>query len=154
MDLARAQERQAWIELTDDPAAVGAAPTWSWPTPGCRWATPTMTKRLAALEPYQVDDASDGPGQAGGRVPALPPAHRGEEVTDGDARTGPRSPAWDEAENRIHTQGSVLALVFRGDRLEDGLMSKIEFIKQKRDALLDKPTRYWTARPTAEASPM
>ena len=36
------------------------------------------------------------------------PAHRGEEVT-GEVLDGPRSLAWDEAENRIHAQKSVLA---------------------------------------------
>ena len=39
------------------------------------------------------------------------PAHRGEEVTDA-VLDGPRSLAWDEAENRIHAQKSVLAWAF------------------------------------------
>jgi len=39
------------------------------------------------------------------------PAHRGEEVTD-SVLDGPRSLAWDEAENRIHAQKSVLAWCF------------------------------------------
>jgi ornithine carbamoyltransferase len=39
------------------------------------------------------------------------PAHRGEEVTDG-VLDGPQSLIWDEAENRIHAQKSILAWCF------------------------------------------
>ena len=39
------------------------------------------------------------------------PAHRGEEVTD-TVIDGPQSAVWDEAENRIHAQKSVLRWAF------------------------------------------
>ena len=39
------------------------------------------------------------------------PAHRGEEVTD-EVIDGPKSLIWDEAENRIHAQKSILAWCF------------------------------------------
>jgi ornithine carbamoyltransferase len=62
---------------------------------------------IAAMEPYQVN--------AGVMAAAAPdawflhclPAHRGEEVTD-EVIDGPQSVVWDEAENRIHAQKSVL----------------------------------------------
>lgn len=38
------------------------------------------------------------------------PAHRGQEVTD-DVIDGPRSVVWDQAENRMHTQKALLALL-------------------------------------------
>ena len=38
------------------------------------------------------------------------PAHVGEEITE-DVLNGPHSAAWDEAENRLHVQKALLALV-------------------------------------------
>ena len=38
------------------------------------------------------------------------PAHRGQEVTD-DVIDGPWSVVWDQAENRMHTQKALLALL-------------------------------------------
>ena len=40
------------------------------------------------------------------------PAHVGEEITD-DVLYGPRSLVWDQAENRLHTQKAIMALVIR-----------------------------------------
>jgi ornithine carbamoyltransferase len=40
------------------------------------------------------------------------PAHVGEEISE-DVLYGPRSLVWDQAENRLHTQKAVLALVIR-----------------------------------------
>jgi ornithine carbamoyltransferase len=40
------------------------------------------------------------------------PAHYGEEITE-DVLYGPQSAVWDQAENRLHAQKALLALVVR-----------------------------------------
>jgi ornithine carbamoyltransferase len=44
------------------------------------------------------------------------PAHRGEEVTT-DVLDGPQSRIWDEAENRLHIQKAIMAVLVGGERL-------------------------------------
>jgi len=44
------------------------------------------------------------------------PAHRGEEVT-ADVLDGPQSRIWDEAENRLHIQKAIMAVLVGGERL-------------------------------------
>jgi ornithine carbamoyltransferase len=44
------------------------------------------------------------------------PAHRGEEVT-ADVIDGPQSRVWDEAENRLHVQKAVMAVLMGGEPL-------------------------------------
>jgi ornithine carbamoyltransferase len=41
------------------------------------------------------------------------PAHRGQEITD-EVLDGPRSAAWDQAENRLHAQKAILELLLLG----------------------------------------
>ena len=67
--------------------------------------------KLAAMEPYQVNDALMAHARADALFLHCLPAHRGEEVTDA-VIDGPRSVVWDEAENRIHAQKSVLRWAF------------------------------------------
>jgi ornithine carbamoyltransferase len=63
--------------------------------------------RLTALEPFRVDDSLMALADDKAMVLHCLPAHRGEEVTDG-VIDGPRSAVWDEAENRLHAQKSLL----------------------------------------------
>jgi ornithine carbamoyltransferase len=44
------------------------------------------------------------------------PAHRGEEVT-ADVIDGPQSRVWDEAENRLHIQKAIMAVLMGGEPL-------------------------------------
>jgi ornithine carbamoyltransferase len=44
------------------------------------------------------------------------PAHRGEEVS-ADVIDGPRSRVWDEAENRLHVQKAIMAVLIGGETL-------------------------------------
>jgi ornithine carbamoyltransferase len=44
------------------------------------------------------------------------PAHRGEEVT-ADVIDGPQSRVWDEAENRLHIQKAIMAVLMGGEKI-------------------------------------
>ncbi|MFA7603784.1 MAG: ornithine carbamoyltransferase [Novosphingobium sp.] len=67
--------------------------------------------KVAAMQPYQVDAALMGAAAKDAIFMHCLPAHRGEEVTD-DVIDSAQSVVWDEAENRIHAQKSVLRWVF------------------------------------------
>ena len=67
--------------------------------------------KLAAMAPYQVSETLMAAAKADATFLHCLPAHRGEEVTDA-VIDGPQSAVWDEAENRIHAQKSVLRWVF------------------------------------------
>jgi ornithine carbamoyltransferase len=69
-------------------------------------------RRLRDLAAFRIDDdllrlASDR-----GVVLHCLPAHYGEEITE-DVLYGPRSAVWDQAENRLHAQKALMALVIR-----------------------------------------
>jgi ornithine carbamoyltransferase len=110
-DLARAAERGGQVLLTQDPreAASGAdaVVTDTWVSMG----DTDGEARIDALEPFQVDEQLMGLAAEHAIFMHCLPAHRGEEVTD-EVIDGPRSRVWDEAENRIHAQKSVLAWCF------------------------------------------
>ncbi len=63
--------------------------------------------KLAAMAPYQVDEALMGEAKDGALFLHCLPAHRGEEAVDA-VIDGNQSRVWDEAENRVHAQKSVL----------------------------------------------
>lgn len=68
-------------------------------------------EKLAAMQPYQVNEALMAHAKDDAIFLHCLPAHRNEEVTDA-VIDGPRSVVWDEAENRIHAQKSVLRWAF------------------------------------------
>jgi ornithine carbamoyltransferase len=111
VEIARASGRT--VELTDDPrAAVEGADvlyTDVWTSMG---QDAEREQRLRDLTGYGID--AELVGRAGGDAIVLHclPAHYGEEITE-DVLYGPQSAVWDEAENRLHAQKALLALVIR-----------------------------------------
>lgn len=101
----------AGVQLHRDPvAAVRGADvvvTDTWISMGQAHAD----AKLAAMEPYQVNQALMAHAKPDALFLHCLPAHRGEEVTDA-VIDGPQSVIWDEAENRIHAQKSILRWAF------------------------------------------
>ena len=67
--------------------------------------------KLAAMMPFQVDEALMAAAKPDAKFLHCLPAHRGEEVVDA-VIDGPQSLIWQEAENRLHAQKSVLRWCF------------------------------------------
>ena len=63
--------------------------------------------KMAAMMPYQVNARLMATAKSDAVFLHCLPAHRGEEVTDA-VIDGPQSLIWDEAENRLHAQKSIL----------------------------------------------
>jgi ornithine carbamoyltransferase len=112
VEIARARAAATGADLTfsPDPAAVSGADAIYTDT----WASMGQESEAAArreiFRDYQVNDALLE--QAGSDVLVLHclPAHRGEEITDA-VMDGPHSAVFDEAENRLHVQKALLALL-------------------------------------------
>jgi ornithine carbamoyltransferase len=102
--------------LDDLPAEVDVVYTTRWQTTGTSKPDPNWRR---AFEPFQVDE------QLMRRYPGAIfmhdlPAHRGEEVTAG-VLDGPRSIAFEQAENKLHSAMAVLEWCLGGDPApEDG----------------------------------
>jgi ornithine carbamoyltransferase len=70
----------------------------------------TRTERLRDLEPYRLDESLVELAAPNAIVLHCLPAHPGEEIAP-EALYGGRSAVWDEAENRLHVQKALLALL-------------------------------------------
>src|SRR5688572_21904414 len=114
--LARAR-RDADIELVRDPreAVAGAdvVNTDVWASMG---QEEELTERSEAFEPYRVDEALMSGAAPNAIFLHCLPAHRGEEVT-ADVIDGPQSRVWDQAENRLHIQKAIMAVLMGGEPL-------------------------------------
>ena len=69
-------------------------------------------RRLRDLRAYAIDEALVSLMSERGIVLHCLPAHYGEEITE-DVLYGPRSAVWDQAENRLHAQKALMALIIR-----------------------------------------
>src|SRR5947199_5109092 len=103
----------ATIELLADPheAAAGADVLYTdvWTSMG---QDEERERRLRDLAGYGIDDELVRLAAGDAIVLHCLPAHYGEEITE-EVLYGPHSAVWDQAENRLHAQKALLALVIR-----------------------------------------
>jgi ornithine carbamoyltransferase len=108
-----AREAGGSVELTDEPqsAVEGADVLYTdvWTSMG---QDEERERRLKDLSGFGID--AELVARAGDDAIVLHclPAHYGEEITE-DVLYGPQSAVWDEAENRLHAQKALMALVIR-----------------------------------------
>src|SRR5689334_7134870 len=103
----------AMIELFGDPrkAAAGADVLYAdvWTSMG---QEDERERRLRDLAGFGIDDELLRLADDDAIVLHCLPAHYGEEITEA-VLYGPQSAVWDEAENRLHAQKALMALVIR-----------------------------------------
>jgi ornithine carbamoyltransferase len=109
--IARAEEHS--VELVDDPVAAveGADVLYTdvWTSMG---QDAEREQRLKDLAGYGIDEQLLAHAGSEAIVLHCLPAHYGEEITE-NVLYGPQSAVWDQAENRLHAQKALLALVIR-----------------------------------------
>ena len=115
--LARAQ-RDAKVTVVRDPveAAEGAhvVNTDVWASMGQEEEQKVREKAFAG---FQVDSRLMRLAKKEAIFLHCLPAHRGEEVS-ADVIDGPQSRVWDEAENRLHVQKAIMAVLMGGEKLQ------------------------------------
>jgi ornithine carbamoyltransferase len=108
-----AREAGGTVELVDDPrAAVEGADvlyTDVWTSMG---QEEEREQRLQDLAGFGIDSDLVKRAREEAIVLHCLPAHYGEEITE-DVLYGPQSAVWDQAENRLHAQQGLMALVIR-----------------------------------------
>jgi ornithine carbamoyltransferase len=108
-----AREAGGNVELTGDPqaAAAGADVLYTdvWTSMG---QDAEREQRLRDLHGYGIDAELVASANEDAIVLHCLPAHYGEEITE-DVLYGPQSAVWDQAENRLHAQKALMALVIR-----------------------------------------
>lgn len=101
------------VVVTSDPreAVVGAHAVYTdvWTSMGQEGS---REQRLSDLEPYRIDEALLALADVDAVAMHCLPAHVGEEISAG-VLYGSRCLAWEQAENRLHTQKALMALVIR-----------------------------------------
>jgi len=101
------------VELSTDPreAVRGAHAVYTdvWTSMGQEG---DRVRRLRDLAPYRLDSSLLALADTDAVALHCLPAHVGEEIA-ADVLYGPRCLAWEQAENRLHTQKALMALVIR-----------------------------------------
>jgi ornithine carbamoyltransferase len=104
------------VLLTEDPAEAAAGAhvvnTDVWASMG---QEAEQAEREKAFQGYIVDAALMRRAAPGAIFLHCLPAHRGEEVSD-EVIEGPQSRVWDEAENRLHVQKALMAILMGDQR--------------------------------------
>jgi ornithine carbamoyltransferase len=99
------------ISVADDPAEAAAGAhalvTDVWTSMG---QEEERERRLRDLAPFRVDAALAAAAAPEHVILHCLPAHPGEEIAE-EVLYGPHSAVWDEAENRLHAQKALLALL-------------------------------------------
>jgi ornithine carbamoyltransferase len=115
VELARraAEAAEGSVELIGDPrhAVRGAQAVYTdvWTSMG---QEEERERRRRDLAGYGIDAALLAEAEPDAIVLHCLPAHYGEEITE-EVLYGPQSAVWDEAENRLHAQKALMALVIR-----------------------------------------
>jgi len=108
-----AREVGGTVELTHDrrEAARGADALYTdvWTSMG---QEEERARRLADLAGFGIDESLVQLADDGAIVLHCLPAHYGEEITE-DVLYGAQSAVWDQAENRLHAQKALMALIIR-----------------------------------------
>ncbi|GAB5488609.1 MAG: ornithine carbamoyltransferase [Parasphingorhabdus sp.] len=109
IDAAQAAGANISVHRDENEAVAGAdvVVTDTWVSMGQEH----VHNKLAAMMPYQVNDAMMEQAKDDALFLHCLPAHRGEEVMP-SVIDGPQSLVWDEAENRIHAQKSIMRWCF------------------------------------------
>ena len=106
------------VTLTEDPHAAARDAdvlyTDVWASMGQEEET---ARRAAIFPPYQVNAALVALAKSDAIVMHCLPAHRGAEITD-EVADGPHSVLFDQAENRMHAQKAILAILMDGKTLK------------------------------------
>ena len=114
--LARAQQC-AKVQVVRDPAeAVSGADVVNTDVWASMGQEEEQARRAAAFAGYQVDEKLMTRANTGAIFLHCLPAHRGEEVAAA-VIDGPQSRVWDEAENRLHVQKAIMAVLMGGEKL-------------------------------------
>ena len=114
--LSRAQ-RETDVRLVRDPReAVDGADVVNTDVWASMGQEEEHAERSQAFTGYRVDEPLMQRAAANAIFLHCLPAHRGEEVT-ADVIDGPRSRVWDEAENRLHVQKAIMAVLMGGESL-------------------------------------